>query len=148
MKKKPSKLLILFLVVLVGMIAFVLFILNALLSGGSNDKYGNRLNNIEEYTINEAQIEEIEDNISINENVGSVTYNLEGRLVNYIIKVTDVTEIEVARSYATIITEVFEEDQNSYYDIQVYLTSENEESLVYPQIGTKSKSSENFVWKQ
>lgn len=148
MKKSNKKLLILFLVVLAIMIAFIGFLLHALLSGGTNDEYGNRLNGIENYTVNEAQVEEIKSTISEKEGVTSVSYNLEGRLVNVIINLEEKTDIEVAKTYASEVSNTLDDEQNKYYDIQVYLNSNDDESLVYPQIGTKHKTSDEFVWKQ
>ena len=60
----------------------------------------------------------------------------------------DSLEEETAKNYANKILENLSDDVKSYYDIQVLVDSDNEESEVYPIIGYKHKTTDMFVWKQ
>ena len=38
------------------------------------------------------------------------------------------------------------EDNLLYYDLEVFISSKNEESTIYPQIGYKHRSKKTFSW--
>lgn len=147
------------------LLAIILFILLAcgiaflvMWFSGNGDKYGDRLDGIESYSMSSNYLG---DKVSILKDVNhvlSVDYNVEGRLVSFIIKVEDDTDIEDAKKVGDIIIKNFKEEELSYYDFQVYLTdsgaslkayeedTEDKVKLVYPAIGYKHKTSDSFVW--
>lgn len=144
---KNNKLLItLFVIALVFFSAIMMIILKNI-SLSSENEYGNRLDGIEQYPITEEMITSIKEEIGSFDKVENITYNLEGRLANFIIKVDDTLAEEDARNYAGRIIERLNDDIKSYYDIQVLIDS-NVESEVYPMIGYKHKTSNTLVWKQ
>ena len=144
---KKNKILVSLLVIAIVFFAAIMIIIFSNLSIGNND-YGNRLDNIEKYPISDEAINEIKTDISSYEKVTSVSYNLEGKLANFILTVDDSLEEETAKNYANKILENLSDDVKSYYDIQVLVDSDNEESEVYPIIGYKHKTTDMFVWKQ
>ncbi len=144
---KKNKILVSLLVIAIVFFAAIMIIIFSNLSIGNNE-YGNRLDNIEKYPISDEAINEIKTDISSYEKVTSVSYNLEGKLANFILTVDDSLEEETAKNYANKILENLSDDVKSYYDIQVLVDSDNEESEVYPIIGYKHKTTDMFVWKQ
>ena len=108
------------------------------LLGNDSNKYGNRLDGIEEVKISDEQINKMISELEDKKDINSVKYDLQGRLI-YII-------LEVSKGYANKILEYFDDSQKSYYDIQVIVKSDSEESEVYPIIGSKHKTSTSFVW--
>ncbi len=144
---KKNKILVSLLVIAIVFFAAIMIIIFSNLSIGNNE-YGNRLDNIEKYPISDEVINEIKTDISSYEKVTSVSYNLEGKLANFILTVDDSLEEETAKNYANKILENLSDDVKNYYDIQVLVDSDNEESEVYPIIGYKHKTTDMFVWKQ
>lgn len=144
---KKNKILVSLLVIAIAFFAAIMIIIFSNLSIGNNE-YGNRLDNIEKYPISDETINEIKTDISSYEKVTSVSYNLEGKLANFILTVDDSLEEETAKNYANKILENLSDDVKSYYDIQVLVDSDNKESEVYPIIGYKHKTTDMFVWKQ
>ena len=144
---KKNKILVSLLVIAIVFFAAIMIIIFSNLSIGNNE-YGNRLDNIEKYPISDEAINEIKTDISSYEKVTSVSYNLEGKLANFILTVDDSLEEETAKNYANKILENLSDDVKNYYDIQVLVDSDNEESEVYPIIGYKHKTTDMFVWKQ
>ena len=144
---KKNKILVSLLVIAIVFFAAIMIIIFSNLSIGNNE-YGNRLDNIEKYPISDEAINEIKTDISSYEKVTSVSYNLEGKLANFILTVDDSLEEETAKNYANKILENLSDDVKSYYDIQVLVDSDNEESEVYPIIGYKHKTTDMFVLKQ
>ena len=144
---KKNKILVSLLAIAIIFFVAILIIIFSNLSIGNNE-YGNRLDNIEKYPISNEVIDEIKTDISSYEKVTSVSYNLEGKLANFILTVDDSLEEETSKNYANKILENLSDDIKNYYDIQILVDSDNEESEVYPIIGYKHKTTDVFVWKQ
>ncbi len=144
---KNNKILIALILIAVIMFSTILIIIFSNLSSG-NDEYGNRLDEIEKYPITDEVINNIKNEISSLEKVESINYNLEGRLINFVIKVEDDLIVSEAKNYSEKILENFSDDIKSYYDIQILIDSNIDESENYPIIGYKHKTSDSLVWKQ
>lgn len=144
---KNNKILIALILIAVIMFSTILIIIFSNLSSG-NDEYGNRLDEIEKYPITDEVINNIKNEISSLEKVESINYNIEGRLINFVIKVEDDLIVSEAKNYSEKILENFSDDIKSYYDIQILIDSNIDESENYPIIGYKHKTSDSLVWKQ
>lgn len=144
---KNNKIPVTLILIAVIMFSTILIIIFSNLSSG-NDEYGNRLDEIEKYPITDEVINNIKNEISSLEKVESINYNLEGRLINFVIKVEDDLIVSEAKNYSEKILENFSDDIKSYYDIQILIDSNIDESENYPIIGYKHKTSDSLVWKQ
>ena len=116
-------------------------------SGGS--LYGNRLNGIEEVLPSDDKIEEIVGDLESEDKVLKASFSRSGKILNFIVDVKPDTTKKVCTSYAGGILEHLTDDQISYFDIQVYFTSETEEleedeKSIYPIIAYKHRTSTNF----
>lgn len=114
---------------------------------GGSDVYGNRLDGIEKVKLSENYIKDVIKNLEEKEFVSKATYNLQGRLLSIMITVNDDTNIDDAKNLGKIVIQGFNEEELAYYDLQVFLKdSGTKEESRYPFIGTKHKTSEEFVW--
>lgn len=133
-------------VILVLVILMFFGIKNAFFSNMAQSVYGNRLDGIEKYPIDDAVIKDIETTLKDTGNISSFKYELKGRLMNFIIEVNADVDLTTSRAFADKIAEKLSDDIKSFYDIQVYLTCSDKESELYPTIGYKHKTSVGFKW--
>lgn len=112
----------------------------------SDSKYGNRLDGIESYPITDSLVTDIKNGLSENEIINSVSYDLEGRIINFIVEVKPETDIAKAKEAVLKILEYFNDEYKAFYDIQVFLTCEDKENTIYPVMGYKHKTSSSFKW--
>lgn len=133
-------------VILVLVILMFFGIKNAFFSNMGQSVYGNRLDGIEKYPIDDAVIKDIETTLKDTGNINSFKYELKGRLMNFIIEVNADVDLTTSRAFADKIAEKLSDDIKSFYDIQVYLTCSDKESELYPTIGYKHKTSVGFKW--
>ncbi len=107
--------------------------------------YGSRLEGINEYEIDKNRLSEIKELVLESEIVEKVNTNISGKIVNFVVYVDFEADLEVAKSVSEILLVEFTEEEKGFYDMQLFLTSE-EESDIYPKIGYKHSTSVNFVW--
>lgn len=138
---------------IVIIIAFVLImvfgalgIIKLIYPDSSKSYYGSRLEGIEKLTIKNDTFEVVKKALIDTEKVKEAKAYSTGRIVNIIVKVNKDVDKITAEGLADKAYEKFSEDEKSYYDFQVFLTSEDEEDEIYPRIGYKSKTSLSFKW--
>lgn len=133
-------------IILLIIIILAFALLRFLLPNYDGDLYGNRLNGISNYKIEDSRVNEMKTEIGKLDGVVSVDYVLEGKLIDVTIRVKDEIERDVAKGYADQVITYFSEEQKGYYDIQILIASENNDSEKYPIIGYKHKTSSSLVW--
>lgn len=111
----------------------------------SNNKYGDRLKDIENHEISSSSIDKIENTLKENQQVKDVTYHNEGRILNFIITVSNEMTSDDAKKLCDTISENLSDDDKSYYDIQVLIDTE-EENENYPIAGYKHKTEDKFEY--
>lgn len=107
--------------------------------------YGNRLVGIKDHPLT-TEFSTLKENLLKTEKVEKVTNNLKGKIINIIITVKEDITISLAKELEPIVIEAYTEEQKDFYDIQIYLISNNEEQFGYPSIGYKHHTSEEVVW--
>lgn len=143
--KKNKKMVMALLVILI-IIILLLLLYNIIFGGNDGDAYGNRLDGISAVEIKNDENEKMKSEINDLAEVNKVSYNIKGRLLKVIIEYNDNVELQTAKDIASKVLDYYQDDQKSYYDIEVFLTANNNDA--YPTIGYKNKNSEGFVWKQ
>ena len=128
--------LILFIIIIIWLFIIPIF---------SNNKYGDRLEEIEEHKISSSVINDIKSTIKENKMVSDVEYHNEGRILNFIITVSAEMNKEDAKKLSDILLEKISDKNKEYYDIQILIDTE-EENENYPIAGYKSKSKKDFVY--
>ena len=111
---------------------------------GGNDKYGSRLEGIEEVTITKKDKNNIMDFIEEHEEVSSTSVRVQGKIIYINIKFNEGTSIDKAKEIANGSKELIEEDKRNYYDLGYFLTTEGENSFYIT--GTKNAKLENISW--
>ena len=142
-KKHKIEIIALFTIIIICILGY--FAVKPLLGNDSN-KYGNRLDGIENVKITDEQVKKLTSEMEENKDVKSIKYDLQGRLIYIILEVSNETAVDVSKGYANKILNYFDDEQKTYYDMQVIIKSDSEESEVYPIIGAKHKTSTSFIW--
>ena len=107
--------------------------------------YGDRLDGIEEVEITYKQQEDIIKSLEDKDEVKKVSCDIKGRTLNVLITVNDDVELDPAKALTSSITDNLEEDQTSYYDIQVFISKDNDDTR-FPIIGYKHQNKDGFSW--
>lgn len=110
--------------------------------------YGNRLKGIEKADLTETNLKDAGDKVKENKNVISVSYDVKGKIINYIIKVGEKTAVKDAKALTDVVYKSFDEKVQSYYDFQVFIENDNAETKGYPIIGYKNTSSDKFSFNK
>ncbi|MEG0826419.1 MAG: hypothetical protein RR404_03000 [Bacilli bacterium] len=143
--KKNKWALIYSVIFIVVMIFAIVGIVDLIVPNGSKSLYGDRLDGIEKVNINQDTVSLIKQTLMDTKKIDKIDYDLQGKLINFIITVKDTTDKVTAKSLADKILANFTEEQQKYYDFQVFIKMETE-SEIFPIIGYKHFSSLNFVW--
>lgn len=147
-KKHKKVIKIILAIIIIGIIGSLSYIAIKSMLPDNKNKYGNRLDGIEEVVITDEQVQNLEKEINEIKDVKNVKYNLQGRLIYIIIEVSNETAVEVSKGYANKCLAYFTDEQTEYYDIQVLIKSDSQESEAYPIIGAKHKTSKSFIWTE
>ncbi len=130
----------LLILIIVAFIAKQLFF-----SGSSNALYGSRLDGIENVKVRKNEKEALINKIEEDSAVKKCEYDLQGKIINVIITVNDDVGIDTAKALADKVLEVFDTDQKSFYDFQVFIKKDIGTGD-FPIIGYKQNSRDGFTW--
>lgn len=116
-----------------------------LLSGNSSNKYGNRLDGIEEVKIAKKVYEAVEEEIMATEAVEKVTTRLQGKIVYTTIVLKSDTGVDKAKEIASNTLDNYSEEQLKYYDFSFFLKWEKEDGMVVVT-GNKHNNMDSITW--
>ena len=111
----------------------------------SNNKYGDRLDGIDKHKISSDTVNDIESSLKGNDKVKDVTYNNEGRILNFVITVSNDMSADDAKKLGDTILDKISDDDKECYDIQILIDTE-EDNDNYPIAGYKHKTEDNFTY--
>ena len=137
---------ILLVVFLIIFVVALFALINLLYPDSRKDVYGNRLEGIENVLIENQVITEIKDKISSSDFVLDIDYLLTGKLVKFTIYVAADTNKDASKNLVTNITDTLSSEVQAFYDIQVMINEDKEESTDYPIFAYKHKKSKEFIW--
>ena len=130
-------------ILLILSVWLALFLKEFFFSSDAKVIYGTRLKGINKHKISKETISSVED--SIKKEVSSVNVRVTGKLIYIVIKVKENTTLETAKALGAKAIEGFSADKKAFYDIQIMIDSESENSQ-YPIIGYKQRSRQNITW--
>ena len=137
---------ILMAVVLVCMVLIITVLVQCFYVGDSN-KYGNRLEGIENYKISTSRQKDFENNIANNEKVQSVDIKITGKIIYITMQIEPNVALVEAESIAQKSLEAFSEEEQSFYDINITLKqNSSEKSDGFIISGAKNKNGVGLVW--
>lgn len=119
-----------------------------LLPNDNKEAYGNRLEELDNHKIDESLYIKIKTEIEALENVSSLSYREQGKIINFIVTVADSTNITDAKKVGDKIVAYFEEDDINYYTFQIYMKKNDASLNNFPIIGAKNPLTSTIVWTQ
>lgn len=148
MKKviKENKILfVLSIIILVSIVAIAIGLLSYFYKD-DGDKYGNRLDGIENYPVSESASSDIK--ALYESGVESVSVDVKGKIIYVILDVSSGISKGDAQGYAIKALDVFSDEIKGFYDIQFMITCKNssEETTMYPMMGSKHSGNTQIVW--
>lgn len=118
---------ILMIISIICIVAILIGVLLYFFGQTNKDKYGNRLDGIENIVIRESKLNEIEKKITENELVYSADAVIRGKLVYITITLNTGTHVD-AESIAQSSLELFSDEEKSFYDIQ-YIVDNKDDNI-------------------
>jgi preprotein translocase subunit SecF len=143
--KDHKKLFIILGILLVLFIICFVIVYKIFFSYGNN-KYGSRLDNIQNLEISNYTVDKLESELAELDGVNSVSYHLNGKLIGIIFKVEPSLEKDDAKEYGDKVLEYFSDEEKEAYDIQIFVTCDSEEDNPYPIIGYKKAKIDHITW--
>lgn len=138
--------------IVLGIILIICFIAIIIVTvsyffGGSESVYGDRLEDIENYPIEDSFIDEYIANLEADEMINSVSFDVRGRIIYIDIDFVGDTSLVEAQSKAAASIEQFSEETLIYYDINFTLTSAStENSEGFTIMGARNVAGSGLVW--
>lgn len=143
---KYKILIVLGLILIICFIA-ILFVTVSYFFGSGESVYGDRLEDIEDYPIEDTFVSEYIANLESDEMIKSATFDVKGRVIYVTINFVGDTSLVEAQSKAAASLEQFSENLLSYYDIDFTLISEaTENSEGFTIMGAKNVAGSGIVW--
>ena len=125
----------------------ILFVTVSYFFGSGESVYGDRLEDIEDYPIEDTFVSEYIANLESDEMINSATFDVKGRVIYVTINFVGDTSLVEAQSKAAASLEQFSENLLSYYDIDFTLISEaTENSEGFTIMGAKNVAGSGIVW--
>ncbi len=118
-------------------------------AGASSNKYGDRLDGIENYPLSSTLENDIKSLYSEEKSVNKVVVHVQGKIVYIDIDFSEAVKIETAESLASKSLEKIGEENLKFYDVQYILSySGEEENENFPIFGAKKSTSTKIVWSK
>ena len=138
--KSNKKIIILVSVILLVLISFVLLYKIFFGTSGSN-----RYEGIKSHQLSKTEINDVKGIVKELENVKSTKVYTDSKIIKIFVKLKDDVEFDKVKDVATKTISKIKEKNLKFYDVEFFIESKDN-SEVYPKIGYKHKSSEQFVW--
>lgn len=123
---------------------FAIYIVNS----STTDKYGNRLDGIDDVKMSSEKVGEMEEGILAMAKVQDVSINIDGKTVKFIIDFENDATLEERQNVAISCLDFFEENYLNFYDLQFMITkSAVEESSSDDVIfGARKSGASTITW--
>lgn len=141
-------------VVLLSVILLIIFsigVISYLMPNTKESVYGDRCKVTADYPVESDREDKIKDFLKDYDKMEFSSMDVKCNLIDIIIEVDDKVSLSKVKSMSKKLIKVFSEDELKYYDIQLMVKSNNENSEVYPVIGThhkeiNGKENDEFIW--
>lgn len=114
----------------------------------NNDEasYGERTEGVENHKISDDKVKELKSKIKEDSSVKDVTFDLEGRTIDLTITVDDELKLSDAKKMGKSFLDYFEEDDLSYYSLNISFIKEDKSLDNFPITGYKHYSNTDISW--
>lgn len=141
MKKKTIKYIILtIIIILIFVLSF--FIYKNIFADGNTTRY----KDIENYKLTNDEKNSAKDKINELDGIKDINIYIDSKIIKIVVKLENDIDFGTIQAKANEVISSFSEKNLSYYDLEFFVSSSNEESEIYPQIGYKFKSNSEFSW--
>lgn len=162
-KRKFKKLKLGYIFAFVIIIAFAVLVLKLVLPSSGINKYGDRLEGIQDHKFTEKAKNKVIKSIKDKEQVVSCKIDVQGKLINVIFTVKKEVSKDDSKNIANESLASFSDDIKGFYDIQFAIKKKGEEGTKvtkqledekteeitvyeFPIMGYKNKKSDGIVW--
>lgn len=138
---------ILMAIVIVCIILIVTVLIQCFYVGNGSDKYGNRLEGIENYIIDTERETDYEKTLMNNEKVKNADLIVTGKIIYVTIQFETNADLVEAQSIAAKSLESFSEEERGFYDFNITLkknSSDTSDGFIIS--GAKNKNGAGLVW--
>lgn len=127
------------------LLIIILVIFLQMLLGGSSDKYGSRLDGIEDVTISNETLSSVEKEVTDTDLVEEITTRIQGKIVYTNITLKETTSKDKAKELARNTLDNYTEEELDFYDFSFFLKwkGEEEDTVV---AGNKHHSLDTITW--
>ena len=145
--KENKVLFVLLAIILISFVIIVFGLIKYFYLGNGSSTYGTRLNDISEHKLNSNLDKDIK-NLFTENPVNDVTVDLKGKIIYLTIDLSELINLNDAKTLAIKSLDALGEDEKNYYDIQFIITAKevSDENSLYPTMGYKAASSSQIVW--
>lgn len=141
MKKKTIKYVILaIIIILIFVLSF--FIYKNIFADGNTTRY----KDIENYKLTNDEKNSAKDKINELEAIKNIDIYIDSKIIKIVVELENDIDFGIVQAKANEVISSFSEKNLSYYDLEFFVSSSNNESEIYPQIGYKFKSNLEFSW--
>lgn len=149
-RKKAIVIGILLLSVILSII-FLIGVISYLMPNTKESVYGDRCELTIEHAIKDDRENKIRDFLKDYDAMDMKSFEVKCNLINIIIEVDDKTSFSKVKSMGKKLLSVFDKDELKYYDIQLMIKSNKDNSDDYPKIGSHHKeingsTNDDFIW--
>lgn len=141
--KKNSKLIIGFLIILIICLLCFFVYKNLFYEKGSN-----RLSEIENYEVTKKEITSAENKLKEIDKISSIDIYVNYKIIKLMVELSEDVDFKSVEKISNEAIESFSTKNLGYYDIEIFIDSQYEESEVYPKIGYKNKKNSKFTWNR
>lgn len=131
-------------ILLVCFIAICILFYKYFYAGTSETKYGDRLDGIDKYVLNDNLTDEIKKIYAEDKTVGEIEVNVKGKVIYINMDFVESVKVETAKSSALKALEKIGEENLKFYEVQFILTCKDNEN--FPVFGSKNANSLKVVW--
>ncbi len=110
--------------------------------------YGDRLSEIKDHKLSNDWFTKIEDKFKENDKVSKIENKIHGKIINLIITVNGDVDVNTAKEIGNSTIGMFENDELTYYSLQVYLKKDDEKLNNFPIIGYKGTTTDSLIYSK
>lgn len=133
------------------LLIIMLVIFVSLFLGSGENKYGNRLDGIEEVKLSNSFLQQIEDKLKEDESIVNANVRLQGKIVYIVFEVNSDIAVDTAKLIASNTIENFSSEELAFYDISYLIKWTKiveEEEKIEAIAGTKHHLKEKITWSK
>ena len=138
MKKKVVILSVVLIIIIV-----LLFLIGKSLFASTDSS---RIKETDNYSLTKKEKESVIEKLEEIENVSSVKIYTNIKIIKIMVNLDEDTDFEQVKKISNESLELISEDNLEYFDVEIYVSSKNKDSEIYPQIGYKHKLKSEFAW--